>query len=146
MRRLADDSRALAKNSENLGSVPAKNPRPPGRPTKLDAAVADRLVELLGAGVTITEAATELGVTRRTVQLWRARAWSRDPRDAPFVELERRLRDAVASPSPLGAPVLTGDRDADAPDPPPDDWREIAARLEANDPLRWGADVMEWSP
>jgi hypothetical protein len=123
----------------------AKNPRPPGRPTKLSPELADRLVALLADGATTTAAAAELGVTRRTIQLRRARAWSRDPRDAPFVELAKRLRDAVASPSPLEAPVPTGDGDADASDLAPDDWREIAARLEANDPFRWGADELGMS-
>ena len=127
--------RAREKSSKISAPVPAKNPRPPGRPTKLDDVVADRLVALVSAGATITDAAAELGVTRRTVQLWRARAWSRDPRDAPHVELERRLRDALAGGvGAAGQPTRSLDELA------PDDWREIAARLEANDPLRWELD------
>jgi Homeodomain-like domain len=47
-----------------------------GRPSKLTPEIADRLVELLAGGVTVTAAAADLGVDRRTVQNWRRRAWS----------------------------------------------------------------------
>ena len=104
--------------------------RLPGRPTLLDEELADRLVALLESGATITDAAFALGVSRRTIERWRARAWSREPRDAPFVELERRVRDALAAQTPSATPDELE----------LEDWRELAARLEADDPLRWALD------
>jgi hypothetical protein len=87
--------------------------------------VADRLVELFEQGATLTAAAAEIGVTRRTVQAWRARAWSREPRDLAYVELERRLLAARSA------------RVAPAPPEPPESWEELVTRLEAVSPERW---------
>jgi hypothetical protein len=56
--------------------------RNPGRPSKRDDSLADRLVALLAAGVPLAEAAA-VGFDRKTLSTWRRRAWSRDPRDAP---------------------------------------------------------------
>jgi hypothetical protein len=52
-----------------------------GRPTKLTPAVADRLHALLASGVTVADAAHEIGVHKRTVYYW----------------LERRLVDATSA-------------------------------------------------
>jgi hypothetical protein len=62
-----------------------------GRPTKLTDDVAWRLVGLICAGHSITAAAAEIGVDRRSVERWRARAYSSRPEDAPFVSFERAL-------------------------------------------------------
>ena len=99
--------------------------RPRGRPTKLDQASADRLVALLRSGVTLEAVAAILDVDRRTVQRWRARAWSRDPRDAIYVELEKRLREAPAATARAVASQLPA-------------WETVAAGLELEHPERWG--------
>lgn len=62
-----------------------------GRPSKLTDGVAWRLIGLICAGRSITEAAAEVGVDRRSVERWRARAYSSRPEDQPFVEFERAL-------------------------------------------------------
>jgi hypothetical protein len=91
--------------------------RRPGRPTKLNDELADRLVLLVEAGVPLSSAATTLGVTARTIQLWRARAYSTRPQDRPHVELERRLqralgrREAVMTPWEASAAALAGGED-----------------------------------
>jgi hypothetical protein len=99
-----------------------------GRPSKLTPELADRLVALLAGGATITSAAATIGVDRRTIQQWRARAYSRDPRNRPHVELEQRVQaarvEAAAAPAAALAPV--------------EDWEEAAARLEEMNPFRWG--------
>jgi transposase len=93
-----------------------------GRPTKLTPELADRLVALLGAGSTVTAAARELGVSRRSIHYWRSRAWSRRDQDRPFVELERRI---------VAARLW-------ALRPPAQSWRQSAAFLETEFPQRWG--------
>ena len=98
-----------------------------GRPSKLTPELADRLVALLAGGATIASAAAAVGVDRRTIQQWRARAYSRDPRNRPQVELERRLQAAR-----LDAAART------AAPAPTDDWQAAARRLEAMAPSRWG--------
>ena len=98
--------------------------RPPGRPSKLTDERADRLVALMADGSSITAAATAIGVSRRTLQNWRARALSRSPADQVFVTLERRLR---ATRPPCHLPARSA----------PEDWRDAAARLEADFPSRW---------
>jgi hypothetical protein len=98
--------------------------KPGGRPSKLPE-LADRLVELMAGGATVTAAAAELGISRRTLQTWRARAYSREPHDRPHVLLEQRVQAArVEAAASASAPV--------------EDWRTLAARLEEMDPLRWG--------
>jgi Helix-turn-helix domain len=67
-------------------------PRRPGRPSSLTPEIADRLVQLLASGVTLTDAAASIGVTRRSVQNWRHRAYSSRLQDRPYVELEKRLQ------------------------------------------------------
>ena len=53
------------------------------------------LVTTIAAGMSITDTARALGVDRRTIAYWRWRAYSRDPRDRPYVELERRLQETL---------------------------------------------------
>jgi hypothetical protein len=67
-------------------------------------------------------------VSVRSVQAWRARAWSQRPQDRPFVELERRVQGAriEAAAARKAAPA------------PFEDWQAAAARLEAMAPARWG--------
>jgi Transposase len=93
----------------------------PGRPSKLTPQVAVQLAEQLGAGAAVGEAARAVGVSRRTLQLWRARAYSSRPEDQPYVSLERRIQRAVAAHRPRATP-----------------WEEAAAWLEAEHPERWG--------
>jgi hypothetical protein len=93
-----------------------------GRPTLLTPAVADELVSVLAAGGTVRDAAAATGVSARTIWEWRQRAWSRDPLDARYVALERRLVGAVARAGPAAEPEL-------------EDVRQIVARFD--DPLDW---------
>jgi transposase-like protein len=74
-----------------VGNSPVKRR---GRPSKFSEEVADRLVELIASGATVTAAAREVGVDRRTINHWRMRGRSAEPRDAPFAELERQLTAA----------------------------------------------------
>jgi hypothetical protein len=75
--------------------MPAKPPRRRGRPSSLTPERADTLVGLFAAGATVTDAAATVGVTRRTVELWRARAYSTRPEDRLYVDLEKRLQQAL---------------------------------------------------
>jgi len=65
-----------------------------GRPTRLSEEVIELLAAYMTLGFTPGQAARAAGVAPRTLRLWRARAWSRLPEDAPFVALEQRLREA----------------------------------------------------
>jgi hypothetical protein len=87
-----------------------------GRPSKLDASTSAHLAALVIAGSTITDAAREVGVSRRTATGWLARAWSRDPRDADCVALVKMIvRGQIAAAeagqlvSPPGEPAATLD-------------------------------------
>ena len=111
-----------------------------GRPTLLNAATADRLVALLAGGTTITDAARALDLDRRTVQNWRRRAWSHDPRDAPFVDLERRVIAALAVAERGTSAVVP------RPDPLTYDWEAAAARLEIGNPARWAIPELDEPP
>jgi hypothetical protein len=95
-----------------------------GRPSLLTPEVADRLAGLLAGGATVPDAAAAVGVSVRTVQRWRARAWSQRERDQPFVALERRVHAARVAAA-ARAPV------------PVEDWRAAAQRLEEMYPSRW---------
>ena len=96
-----------------------------GRPSALTPETADRLVALVAAGTTLTDAARVLGVVPRTVTNWRRRAWSREPRDGPYIDLEKRLLAALATRrTPPSAPASV-------------DWQKVAAELEAAYPERW---------
>lgn len=77
-----------------VGDSPVKRR---GRPSKFSEEVADRLVELVSSGATITAAAAAVGVDRRTINYWRLRGRQADLRDGRFVDLERRLVTAVSS-------------------------------------------------
>jgi hypothetical protein len=102
-----------------------------GRPSKLTPERADQLVALLGAGVGVADTARELGISRRTIQVWRARAYSTRLEDQPYVDLERRIWRAIADGrSPTSAAKLTS-------------WEEAAAMLEQEFPERWGEGAME---
>ena len=68
-----------------------KKPRRPGRPSKLTSTTAAELVARLTRGDTISRAAADVGVTRRSVAAWRARAYSSRPEDRPYVEFEQSL-------------------------------------------------------
>jgi hypothetical protein len=62
-----------------------------GRPPKFTE-VAWPLLAQLVAGRTFTAAAAEVGVSPRSVQLWRKRAYSSRPEDQPYVEFEQALQ------------------------------------------------------
>jgi hypothetical protein len=91
---------------EIAGTTSAKKPsrRPPGRPTKLTSANAARLVAELAAGGSVTATADALGVSRRTVQLWRRRACSSRPEGRPLSSLSRWLQCALLAAAELGRP------------------------------------------
>jgi hypothetical protein len=82
-----------------------------GRPSKLDPSTSGRLAASLVAGSSLTAAAREIGVSRRTATAWLGRAWSRDPRDAEAVRLVQmvvRGRIAAAEarqPRPVDEPT-----------------------------------------
>jgi Homeodomain-like domain len=117
------------KHCENRRVSAQEVRRARGRPTKLDQATADRLVDLLRAGSTVRAAAAALDVDRRTIANWRRRAWSQRPEDQPFIELERRLIEALATaPAPALEPQLPT-------------WERIAEGLELEHPERWAAPV-----
>jgi hypothetical protein len=59
---------------ENPATATTTKPRPPGRPSALTHDVAWRLIGLIVAGRTITDAAAEVGVSPRSVRRWRRRA------------------------------------------------------------------------
>jgi hypothetical protein len=62
-----------------------------GRPAKLDDKLATEIAALLLAGHSTSEVAQMVGVSRRSIAGWRARAWSRDPRDRACVQLEQMI-------------------------------------------------------
>jgi hypothetical protein len=64
----------------------------PGRPPKFTPEVAWRVIALLSAGTTVDAAAVDVGVTPRSIQAWRRRAYSRAPADRGYVEFERALQ------------------------------------------------------
>jgi hypothetical protein len=79
-------------------------------------------VAQLGAGASLAEAARLCGLGPRTLRAWRARAWSHRTADAPFVSLEKRIQQALAT--------------ARAAESPP--WEQAAAMLESEYPEHWG--------
>jgi hypothetical protein len=79
-------------------------PRRPGRPTKLTDDVAWRLIGLIASGVPITHAAAEVGVDRRSVERWRARAYSTRAEDRACVEFEQALTRALLAATEGGRP------------------------------------------
>ena len=97
-----------------------------GRPSKLTPDLVDRLVALVADGASVSAAAADVGVTLRTVQAWRARAFSRDPRDAAHVAFERRLQAARVDAARRSSAT-----------PAADDWQIAAAQLESIAPERW---------
>jgi transposase-like protein len=110
---------ARKKSGENLGVGPAENRRRGrGRPTLLGPEVADALVAEVTAGALLEDAARAAGVSPRTLRSWRARAWSSRPEDAPFIELERRLRAALPD-GRIAAHAV-------------ESWEETAMRIEQN--------------
>jgi Homeodomain-like domain len=68
-------------------SIAQKTPKR-GRPSKLTPRLAAEIVAKLTAGASVTTAAAEVGISRRTFQMWRRRAYSRDPRDLAYVAVE----------------------------------------------------------
>jgi hypothetical protein len=108
----------VAKKTRQTGScVGEKKMR--GRPPKFTE-VAWPLIAQLVAGKSVTAAAAEVGVSRRSVQAWRKRAYSARPEDQPYVAFEQALQrgklaaaetgQRVAEPgalfNPAGLPTL----------------------------------------
>lgn len=88
----------FARTVARIGSV-ASEQKSRGRPSELDASTSGRLAASLVAGSTLTAAASEIGVSRRTATGWMARAWSRYPRDAEAVRLVQMVvRGRIAAP------------------------------------------------
>jgi hypothetical protein len=112
--------------------VDAQKPRRCGRPSKLDDELADRLVTLLAAGTPLGAAAVACDIAPRTLQLWRARAWSDRVEDRAHVELEKRVREAL-----VVAAARERGRVAILPDVVPVPWEVAAAALELAAPERW---------
>jgi hypothetical protein len=81
---------------------PAPRKREPGRPSKFTPDLGWKLVALLVAGVPLVRACDEIGISPRTAQRWRARAWSRAPGDAPYVAIERALWRGRGAAAELG--------------------------------------------
>jgi hypothetical protein len=81
-----------------------------GRPAKFTPALGWQLVALLVAGASLGHACAEVGISVRTAQRWRARAWSRDPADAPYVEIERALWVGRVAAAQVGQRVIEDTR------------------------------------
>jgi transposase len=60
-----------------------------GRPSKFPE-VADRLVAMLADGMSVPDAADQLGIHRRTINYWVAAGRRGDPRFAELVDAARR--------------------------------------------------------
>ena len=78
--------------------------KPPGRPPTFTHDVAWRVIGLLTAGSTVKDAAAEVGVTPRAIQLWRARAYSSRQEDATFVAFEQSLQRGLLAAAKAGQP------------------------------------------
>jgi hypothetical protein len=72
--------------------------------------VADEVVALITAGHSITSTAMQVGVSRRSIQMWRRRACSRAPEDAPYVAFEQYLQRALLAEAQFGHPSRWSDR------------------------------------
>jgi hypothetical protein len=99
--RSGEEPRVAARKKVRQDRVtrPATKPSPrprerpsPGRPSKLTPETGWKLVGLLVAGVPLSRACEEVGVSRRTAQRWRARAWSTGPDDALPVPMEKAIQ------------------------------------------------------
>jgi hypothetical protein len=66
--------------------------------------VRSELLARLVAGYTNSAAAQAVGITPRTLQLWRKRAYSTRPEDQPFVEFERALQRGLLAAAEVGQP------------------------------------------
>jgi hypothetical protein len=96
-------------------------------PAKLTRRRANRLLELVESGVSVAEASRAVRLSRKTIYK-HARA------DELF---DVQLKAARAGSRSIAPPV--------------EDWRAAAARLEANDPLRWSlpgaaGDAFDFDP
>jgi Homeodomain-like domain len=76
----------------------------PGRPPKLDSKLAGQIAALLIAGHTTTEVAQIVGVDRRSIARWRARAWSDRETDRDCVELEQMITRGKFAAAEIGQP------------------------------------------
>jgi hypothetical protein len=77
-----------------------------GRPAKLDDRLATEIAARVLVGEPTTSIASALGVSPRSIYLWRSRAWSRDPRDRFCVELEQMIMRGMTSYAKLGQRVV----------------------------------------
>jgi transposase len=114
-------ARPRKKRENRPVAAAAENQRRRGRPGRLTPELADAIVTQISAGTSLAEAARLCGLGPRTLRSWRRRAWSREPVDAAFVALERRVQAALAT------------RPAKSPS-----WEQVAAALEREYPERWG--------
>jgi hypothetical protein len=73
-----------------------------GRPSKLDGILATEIAARLLVGEPTTSIASTLGISRRSIAGWRARAWSRDERDVYCVQLEQMIMRGQAAYAKLG--------------------------------------------
>jgi hypothetical protein len=89
------DTKKLEASTRASREPPCLRERRPGRPSKLTNETAWRVIALLAVGSTLEAAARDVGVTPRAIQLWRQRAYSREPADQPFVEFEQALTRAL---------------------------------------------------
>jgi hypothetical protein len=83
---------------------------PTRTPIAVDEDVADEVVALITAGHSITSAATQVGVSRRSIQMWRRRAYSRAPEDAPYVAFEQYLQRALLAAARSAIRHVVADR------------------------------------
>jgi lambda repressor-like predicted transcriptional regulator len=67
-----------------------------GRPSKLEPGLADHLINLRRAGLSLDDSAVAAGVHPATLRSWLRRAWSREPSDARAVAFTRRWLEADA--------------------------------------------------
>lgn len=114
---------AAKKSARSARGCTAETRHPGGRPGRLTPELADAIAAQIAAGLGPGEAARACGVGERTLRTWRRRAWSPRAVDAPFIDLEKRIRHALAGVAPV--------------EPMPTTWEAAAAALESEHPERW---------
>lgn len=110
----------------------AKQQTKGGRPTRLTAAVRDRLVELLEKGVYLAHAAPVVGVDRRTITIWIKRGRDDLARGfgSPHAELAQAVEDARAKGAAFMTEIITSAATRD--------WKAAAWYLERTQPTLFG--------
>ena len=100
-----------------------------GRPTKLDEATAQALLDALKVGCPIRVACQAAGVGPTTFKSWVARGKSRDEADAPFRAFRADVKKARAAGEAAALKIIHAAM--------PTTWQAAAWFLERSRPERW---------